>query len=273
MSILEAERVVPEREPKRLFEVTDRMLAALRRGGADLSQLGVPAPDEDEDFELWEDVRVPQARARRLAWRNSMLEAAHGDYLKWRLADLDPGKGPTKLGYQGSEELGGWLDSIVKAKKQRARPSVMNFIVTGNIGSGKTTALAALGNEASERGLWVRFVKHATYLAWRRPDGGPDGMSPYQVRKRHVDEADLLILDELCGEMDGVQTEFVRRETTDLIDSRLASGKPTAFSTNLRREGIVAVLGERLVSRMEDRAYLAKVVGPDRRAPRKPLDW
>ncbi|MGC5042521.1 hypothetical protein ACLQ16_04290 [Streptomyces albidoflavus] len=265
MSTMAAERVVPEREPKRLFEITDRMVAALRRGGADLSQLGVPAPPEEDHIELWEDVSVPQAHARALAWTNSMKAADHDDYLKWRFSDLDD--------YQRPQALNGWLDSLVEAKRKKARPDTMHFIVSGNIGSGKTTAVSALGNEASERGLLVRFVQHATYLTWRRPDGGPDDMSRYQVRKRHVEDPDLLILDELCGEMDGVQTEFVRRETTDLVGSRLASGRPTMFSTNLRRDGIKAVLGERLLSRIEDRAYLAKVVGPDRRTPRKPLDW
>ncbi|MGI5337640.1 hypothetical protein ACQEVS_09715 [Streptomyces sp. CA-181903] len=265
MSAMTAERFNPEYEPKQLFEISDRTLAALRRGGADLSQLGVPAPPEGSESELWDDISVPKARARTLAWRNSMAAADHDDYLKWQLCDLDDNQCP--------KALGGWLDSVVEAKRAKGRPSTLHFIVAGNIGSGKTTALAALGNEASGRGLLVRFVQHATYLAWRRPDGGPDGMSAFAIRRRHVEEPDLLILDELCGEMDGVQTEFVRRETTDLVGSRLASGRPTVFSTNLRRDAIRAVLGERLLSRIEDRAYLAKVVGPDRRTPHKPLDW
>ncbi|MCX4677591.1 hypothetical protein OG413_20175 [Streptomyces sp. NBC_01433] len=265
MSVLAAERFVPEREPKRLFTITERTIAALKRGGADLAQLGVPAPPEDSDTVLWDDVSVPQANARTLAWRNSMLAADHDDYLKWRFSDLDDNQQP--------QALSGWLSSVVEAKRTQARPSAMHFIVSGNIGSGKTTMVAALGNEASERGLLVRLVQHSTYLAWRRPDGGPDNMSKYEIRRRHVQDPDLLILDELCGEMDGVQTDFVRRETTDLVGSRLASGRPTAFSTNLRRDGIKAILGERLLSRIEDRAYLAKVVGPDRRTPRKALDW
>ncbi|MFI1012684.1 hypothetical protein [Streptomyces sp. NPDC020965] len=259
------ERFIPEREPKPVFDIADRVVAALRRGGADLSKLGVPDPADEDDIDLWEDVSVPQARARALAWTNSVKAADHDDYLKWRFADLDD--------YQRPQALSGWLDSLVEAKRKEARPSTMHFILSGNIGSGKTTAITALGNEASDRGLFVRFVQHSTYIAWRRPDGGPGDLSAHQVRKRYVEEPDLLILDEFCGEMDGVQTEYVRRETTDLVGSRLASNKPTAFSTNMKRDQIRAVLRERLVSRIEDRAYLAKVVGPDRRAPTKALDW
>ncbi|MEU6755967.1 hypothetical protein [Streptomyces sp. NPDC046685] len=259
------------RDPRRLFEVTDHVLAILERGGADLSQLGVPAQPEPEDG-LWEDVSVPRARALKNIWINSMEDAAHNEYLRWRLDDLAPEQKP--------KVLRGWLDSLIEAKKAKGRPAVLQFIVPGNVGSGKTTALAALGNEASERGLHTLFIKHATYLTLRRPSGGPEDMSAYRVRKKFV-EADLLILDEFCGEMDGVATEFARRETIDLVDSRLAAGRPTAYSTNLRsratREfpapGIADILGERLLSRLESRAHLEKIQGPDRRKPKKALDW
>ncbi|MFJ4988722.1 ATP-binding protein [Streptomyces sp. NPDC088732] len=259
------------REPKPLVELTDRVLDALRRGGADLSQLGVPAQQEPEDG-LWEDVSVPQARARKNIWINSMREAAQDEYLRFRLDDLDPNQKPNTLR--------AWMGSLVEAKKRRARPEVLNMIVPGNIGTGKTTALAALGNEASETGLLVRFVKHSTYLSYFRSDGRPDNISAYRVRKDHV-EADLLILDELGGEMDAFATPFVREKTSELIDARLGAGRATALSTNLRSRrtpehpgmGVVDILGERLLSRLESRAHLVKITGPDRRKPAKPLDW
>jgi DNA replication protein DnaC len=140
--------------------------------------------------------------------------------------------------------------------------------------------VCALGNEAAEQGLVVRFVKHATYLTWRRPDSAPHNLTAHQVREWFV-TCDLLILDELCGEMDMTATEFARKETIDLIDSRLAAGRATAFSTNLRSRrseehpglGVVDILGERLLSRLEASAHLVKIHGPDRRKPAKPLDW
>ncbi|NEA53609.1 hypothetical protein G3I60_05410 [Streptomyces sp. SID13666] len=261
---LDRDRIIPEREPRPLGAiVSQRMLDAMRRGGADLAQLGVPATAE-EPGPLWTDVAEPQARARAAIWRNSVMEASHHDYLNWRLADLDAAQKPNVLR--------GWLTSLVEAKERKGRPGTLHLIAPGRIGTGKTTALAALGNEASAAGLLVRFIKHPTYVSWRRPDGAPGESTGYRVRKQHV-ECDLLILDELCGEMDGLATEFVRRETVDLIDSRLSAGRPTAFSTNLNRQQITAVLGERLLSRIEDRAHLVKIEGPDRRAPRKPLDW
>jgi DNA replication protein DnaC len=260
----------PARGLNALGDLSTHLLSVLERGGADMSKLGVPAQPEPEDG-LWEDVAVPQARARRNMWRNSIFDAAHDEYLAFRFDHLDDAQKP--------KTLKNWLDSLVEAKKLGARPGVLNMIIPGNIGSGKTAAACTLGNEAAERGLWTLFVKHATYLTWRQPDSAPHNMKTWQVRQQFV-SCDLLILDELCGEME-TATPFARKETVDLIDSRIAAGRPTAYTTNLRSRrqpgsdatGVVDILGERLLSRLESSAHLAKIVGPDRRKPAKPLDW
>ncbi|MDI3102015.1 ATP-binding protein [Streptomyces sp. AN-3] len=261
----------PARGMNALGALSEHIVKVLEKNGADISQLGVPPQPEPTDA-LWEDVSVPQARARRNMWRNSIVDAAHDEYLAFRFPHLDENQKP--------KTLVSWLDSLIEAKKLDARPSHLNMIIPGPIGSGKTAAACTLGNEAAERGLWTLFVKHATYLTWRRPDSAPHNMKAWEVRRKFV-ECDLLILDELCGEMDMTATEFARRETIDLIDARISAGRPTAYTTNLRSRrkpgsqamGVVDILGERLLSRLESSAHLAAIVGPDRRKPAKPLDW
>jgi DNA replication protein DnaC len=252
-------------------DLSAHIVRVLEKNGADISQLGVPPQPEPTDG-LWEDVSVPQARARLNMWRNSVYDAAQDEYLAFRFDHLDDNQKP--------KTLRNWLGSLVEAKRAGDRPETLNMIIPGPIGSGKSAALCALGNEAAERGLWTLYVKHATYLTWRRPDSAPHNMKAWEVRKRFV-ECDFLTLDELCGEMDVAATEFARRETVDLIDARIAAGRPTAYTTNLRSRrqpgsqamGVVDILGERLLSRLESSAHLAKIVGPDRRRPAKPLDW
>jgi DNA replication protein DnaC len=267
----------PERGLNRAGALTDHMFAVLRRGGADMSQLGVPDRRTDRsETELWEDIAVPKARARRLAWERSVEDAAHQEYLGFRFFT-----GPHKLdANQKPQTLQNWCDSLVQAKRSGARPDTLNLIIPGNIGTGKTAAAFALGNEAVLAGVDTLFVKHATYLTWRRPDSAPRNLKAWEVRKMFV-TCELLILDELCGEMDTVATEFARRETIDLIDARISAGRPTAYTTNLRSRrtpdrpglGVVDILGERLLSRLESSAHVARILGEDRRKPAKPLDW
>ncbi|MFI6142344.1 ATP-binding protein [Streptomyces griseus] len=251
--------------------VSAHVFNVMKNNGADMSKLGVPPQPAPEDG-LWEDIAVPKARARKKAWLDSVQDASQGNYLKFRFADLDPNQHPSTLQK--------WLDSLVEAKKKKAQPSILNMIIPGNIGSGKSATVTAFGNEAVEVGIGALYIKHATYLTYRRPDMAPHNMTAHQVRQRFI-TCDVLVLDELCGEMDMAATEFARRETIDLIDSRLSAGLPTAYTTNLRSRrqpgspglGVVDILGERLLSRLEERAHLLKIQGPDRRKPAKPLDW
>ncbi|MFE4575745.1 ATP-binding protein [Streptomyces chartreusis] len=242
-----------------------------------MSQLGVPDRRTDRsDADVWDDIAVPKARARRLAWERSVEDAAHQEYLGFRFFT-----GPLALDKnQKPQTLQNWLNSLVGAKRSESRPETLNMIIPGNIGSGKTAAAFALGNEAVLAGVDVLFAKHATYMTWRRPDSAPHNMKAWEVRKKFV-TCELLILDELCGEMDTTATEFARRETIDLIDARISAGRATAYTTNLRSRrtpnhpglGVVDILGERLLSRLESSAHVARIQGLDRRKPAKPLDW
>ncbi|MFB7403401.1 ATP-binding protein [Streptomyces rubiginosohelvolus] len=269
--VTDAPAAAPARGLNAFGAVSAHVFNVMKNNGADMSQLGVPVQPAPEDG-LWEDIAVPQARARRQAWLNSVQDASQGNYLKFRFADLDD--------YQHPSTLQKWLNSIVEAKKKGAQPAFLNMIIPGNIGSGKSAAAMAFGNEAVEVGIGALYVKHATYLTYRRPDMAPHNMTTHQVRQRFI-TCEVLVLDELCGEMDMTATEFARRETIDLIDSRLSAGLPTVYTTNLRARrqpgstglGIVDILGERLLSRLEERAHLLKIQGPDRRKPATPLDW
>ncbi|MFB6700294.1 ATP-binding protein [Streptomyces rubiginosohelvolus] len=269
--VTDTSTAAPARGLNAFGAVSAHVFNVMKNNGADMSQLGVPSQPPPEDG-LWEDIAVPQARARKRAWLNSVQDASQGNYLKFRFQDLDENQRPSILQK--------WLDSLGEAKKKGAQPAVLNMIIPGNIGSGKSTAAITLGNEAVEVGIGALLIKHATYLTYRRPDMAPHNLTTHQVRQRFV-TCDLLILDEFCGEMDMTATEAARRETVDLIDSRMSSGLPTAFTTNLRSRrqpgstglGIVDILGERLLSRLEERAHLVKIQGPDRRKPATPLDW
>ncbi|MFB6630051.1 hypothetical protein ACFCWY_09155 [Streptomyces sp. NPDC056362] len=276
----------PARGLNGLGGVSEHVYRVLRNNGANMAALGIPPQPEPEDG-LWENVAVPQARARRNAWINSLKDAFQDDYLRFRFPPQE-GEEPLAPGLEALDQLQKpnvlrkWVNALVQAKDERTQPDTRNLIIPGTIGSGKSAMACAVGNEASLRGLGVLYVKHSTYLAWRRPDSAPREMTADGLRRMFV-MCDLLILDELCGGMNTMATDFVERESSELIDARNAAGRPTLYTTNLRGRrdpknpsqilAIGDILGERFVSRMEEAAYVLRVVGPDRRKPAQALDW
>lgn len=236
------------RNPQRFADLTDRI------AGLVADRPHAPTGGDGGDPEVWDDLTEHQARVRAQAWRNCLVEADHKDYIGWTLDQLDE--------LQNPRILRGYVDGLAEWN-----PPVLNLILPGRVGAGKTAAAVAVGTAAVERhGLLTRLVKHSTYLAWLRPDGAPHGLTPWRIRHRHR-TAQLLILDDLGAELDGEATEFVRGETTDLLGDRLTAGRPTVVTTNLDRDRMETVLRERTVSRLGGRAHVATVRGPDRRRP------
>ncbi|MEU3455565.1 hypothetical protein ABZ671_18485 [Micromonospora sp. NPDC006766] len=192
------------------------------------------------------------------------------------LASLDPDQHP--------DGIAAWL----------ADPDARTAIFAGRTGSGKTQAAYAAAAEAARRGaatrlrsgevvtkpLLVRAWTMQGYLAQLRPDGSKHKV--WEIRDRAY-TAELLIIDDLAAEMDIEAKEFVRRELLELIEYRLNARLRTIFTTNLRARdveqrdgtrvaGLETMLGDRLFSRLQDRATAFTFLGPDRRSLAG-LDW
>ncbi|MFJ5121945.1 ATP-binding protein [Kitasatospora sp. NPDC088548] len=222
---------------------------------------GIPA----EEGPLWTRPREYQQSMYETAWLRSLERARHTGYLRHHLV-APHGELPTGHhvldGEQYPAVLAQWVDRLAAGV-----PGTTKHVVAfGRVGSGKTAAVIATGSAAVRAGIMTRYVKHSDYVRWLRPDGAPAGMTPVQVREFH-DRCSLLIMDELCGEMDGQATEFIRRETVDLFSARMASGLPTIVATNLRSEQIAQVLGDRFISRLGESAMALNFKSEDRRRP------
>jgi DNA replication protein DnaC len=216
-------------------------------------------PPEDKDSS---DPSMDEgyAEVRRQAWLNSLRLADHVGYAEWTLDQLDPDQHP--------ERLRNWVTAASLAKVKKVRPKALNGIAYGNTGSGKTTAIVAAGRFAVERGLRARYLKHTHYLQWLRPNGAPAGYTDKEIIRLFTD-CDLLVLDEVCGEMDNA-SDWVREKSADLVDARSAAGRPTLCSTNLTSQRIGQIMGSRFASRLAGGASLFEIVGDDRR---NPVSW
>ncbi|MFF0754425.1 ATP-binding protein [Streptomyces sp. NPDC004267] len=239
----------------------------LQRRGLDPSKAMHTEDRPDSTSEYQRDVY-------RQAWVNSLRLSGHADYARYNLGKLDNAQDPKALRI--------FVDAIAEARafdrqeakkpegeREKARLNVQHMMAFGTVGAGKTVAAAAAGAYAVERGLMARFVSHALFLHWLRPDCAPAGLTATQVRERY-ERCDLLILDDLCQEMDEYATNHVRTHTSNLITARLNSQKATLFTTNLSSDQVAHVLGDRLASRIGNNAQVLEMVGSDRR---KPTTW
>ncbi|MGW7090123.1 ATP-binding protein [Streptomyces sp. NPDC054871] len=238
----------------------------LRRRGLDPTNAAITEdrPDSTDGY---------QQQVYRQAWVNSLALSGHADYTRFTLDSLDEGQFPQHL-----RQYVGHLSAAYRHNRQQRslapedrhilRPNILNLIATGSVGAGKTVAAAAAGAFAVESGMMARFVSHSMYLSWLQPDNAPAGLTKVQIRERY-DRCDLLIVDDLCNEMDQYATNHVRTHTSDLITSRINSGRATLFTTNLTSDQVAAVLGERLASRVGNRATVLRMTGDDRRKPQR----
>ncbi|WP_404949123.1 ATP-binding protein [Streptomyces sp. ARC14] len=236
----------------------------LRRRGMDPAQAHQTEDRPDSTNEY-------QREVFRQAWVNSLALSGHGDYTRYRMDSLDEEQFP--------KHLRRYVEQLVRVREHNrdqlklpteqrniVRPNIQHLIAHGTVGSGKTVAAAATGAFAVESGLMARFVSHSMYLSWLQPNNAPAGLTPVSVRERY-ERCDVLILDDLCNEMDEYATNHVRTHTSNLITYRLNSGRATLFTTNLSFEQIASVLGDRLASRVGQRATVLRMVGDDRRKP------
>ncbi|MFB8025897.1 MULTISPECIES: ATP-binding protein [unclassified Streptomyces] len=238
----------------------------LRRRGLDPSKAVV---DEDRA----DNTEEYQREVYQQAWVNSLVRAGHSDYTRYKLAHLDEDE-------QHREHFRTYIDRHAEARRhnraqrhlpvaeqQVRRPKIMHLIVPGSTGAGKSVSAVAAGSYAVELGLMARFLVHAHYLKWMRPDGAPPGMTQPQVREFY-ERCDLLVLDDVCQQMDEYATTHVRDHTSDLISARMHSNRPTIFTTNRNSAQLTVILGEALVSRIGSRAQVLSMEGPDRRQPK-----
>lgn len=212
----------------------------------------VPYHDDEEEPVPADDLGERRREVYGAAWQNSLKTAHVLELANWTLGDLGPD--------QHGKMLRRYVENLGPASP------LVNMILGGRVGSGKTSAAIAAGNLAVERGLLVRFVQHATYLRWLRPDGAPGNMPDWQIRKRFRD-VDLVILDDFAAGLDVGEpaTKFVRDETTSLIGDRIDMGKATIITTNVRAEDLEVMIDDRLVSRLSKRGHALRFTGEDRR--------
>ena len=137
-------------------------------------------------------------------------------------------------------------------------PHSGSLLFTGAPGLGKTFLSACIAREVSDGGFSVVYdTAGQVFAQFEREKFGrenPYGEDPDAEVNRYLN-CDLLILDDLGSEM---TTAFVQSALYQIVNSRLAAGRKTIISTNLRPQEIGERYSPAIFSRIRG-SYQIKV--------------
>jgi len=182
------------------------------------------------------DDETPDERAERLAARRAVYQA------RWA-AQVPPMYAEAHLGDLDQAQAFTWPTES------------LNLVLAGSVGTGKTHAAYAIGNDLSAEGTWCQAVTVVDLLAALRPDGNPS-------LARAVQECQVLILDDLGA---GKASEWAVEQMTALLDLRVREGRRTVVTTNVPEPDLEAAWGGRFMDRLRFRRTVHVFRGESRR--------
>jgi hypothetical protein len=183
-------------------------------------------------------------RSRRELWADVLARWPDDDFQGVTLDGLLPEQKPG--------HVRAWLDD----------PAATILVLAGPTGRGKTRIGFAVGNLLAESGTYCYAISHNRWLDSLKPDGSDE--PPWKIRRR-VQNAEFLIVDDFGAELDPAVrvSEFVGRETTDMLSARLRPGKRTIITTNRTSEQLAVMFSDRIISRLKQGSTALIIQGPD----------
>lgn len=133
-----------------------------------------------------------------------------------------------------------------------------NLIITGAVGVGKTGLAAATLKTVHWQGALVEYANVPEFFG--RILGYNFAAKRAEILR--LQEADVLLLDDLGAEK---ATEWSASVIYEVVEYRYRSGAPTIVTTNLAKPELREAVGDRVVSRLFEKAHLLVLPGGDRR--------
>lgn len=136
------------------------------------------------------------------------------------------------------------------------------LMLIGGVGTGKTAMMRSVSYARVKGGGSGFVIANAIRIVkeYNQGDEGGDGVI---LRYANLPE---LCIDDLAREEDGKHYGKVTNVISDIIALRYDHGRPTHFTTNADREGLLSKYDERTLSRINEMASIIPLGGDDRRA-------
>lgn len=209
---------------------------------------------------------IVEAEERRLAAakRADMLlgRAGGGKMRDWTLATFPKDDEALAVKRRAIE----WVATLQRIDEEEGVPHVhgANLILFGPVGTGKTGLAWSLVRAFCDKGVEARLLNFRDYLWSVRQsfrENEPQDTRPHSVP--------VLALDDLGAER---ATDFARDELATLVEQRHKQNLPTIITSNYEPGDLAArlghdepVIGQRIVSRLTERAVQVRFTGIDRR--------
>ena len=159
-----------------------------------------------------------------------------------------------------------WSEHLWKAKRYSDNFEAFykrktGLLLYGSVGTGKTHVAACVANALIDKGYKVRMTNFGSIVSKLQES--------FQGRQKYIDDLaenyNLLIIDDLGAER---QSEFMKEQIFNVIDSRYRSGKPMIVTTNLTAEQLKKpedVASGRIYDRILERCHPLKIDGESMR--------
>jgi DNA replication protein DnaC len=134
----------------------------------------------------------------------------------------------------------------------------------GGVGTGKTTLAMIVSRHAIEAGRSVAIYSLPRLLAELRRTFDDDAQHSYTELLDRLASVDLLHIDDVGAEQ---SSPWVLEQLYALVNARYEEERSVILTTNIeQREDLVAQIGERTVSRLQEMCDLIPLFGDDARA-------
>jgi len=135
----------------------------------------------------------------------------------------------------------------------------------GDVGTGKTTLAMLVARHALEAGHSVAIYSLPRLLAEIRTTFDESSDRSYTDLIDRLSQVDLLHVDDVGAEK---TSPWVLEQLYALVNARYEDERSIVLTTNLQeRDELVAQIGERTVSRLEEMCEVVPLFGPDARRP------
>lgn len=225
-------------------------------------------------FATWLDLPMIKQKGKVLPYV-AAKRIAQNPFEVFTLADLLDGAGERFKLFPANEDSDNpddWQERLVLAKDQSVvQNTVGNWIVfESGYGMGKTGLAVAGLNEARANGYYTVFVRLPDYIeAWQRTYNYTDANERADAQRQlsaPLEAADLLLVDEVNVAEDSggrASPDKIRIFTDYIIQPRWSAGtkKPTILTTNKPQESFIKHWGDRLATRVFERAHWLRFGG------------